>query len=132
MLLAWPGCGKGMFVIPECPRFGSETGLEHNRLLARTMALATAHLHDHPHVTEVRKTGMILAIELVKDEVHRLPYPWQERRGRIVYVHGLSRGVLLRPLRDVIYFMSPYAITEDEIRFMAEVATEGIERAIAE
>ena len=33
---------------------------------------------------------------------------------------------------DVIYFMPPYVITEDEIRFMAEVATEGIERATAQ
>ena len=96
------------------------------------MAVATAHLHDHPHVAEVRQTGMILAIELVKDKPHRLAYPWQERRGRIVYVHGLSRGVLLRPLGDVIYFMPPYVITEDEIRLMAEVATEGIERATAQ
>jgi adenosylmethionine-8-amino-7-oxononanoate aminotransferase len=39
---------------------------------------------------------------------------------------------LLRPLGDVIYFMPPYVITEDEIRFMAEVATEGIERAAAQ
>jgi len=85
-----------------------------------------------PHVIEVRQTGMILAIELVKDKAHRVPYRWQERRRRIVYVHGLSRGVLLRPLGDVIYFMPPYVITEDEIRFMAEAATEGIERATAE
>jgi adenosylmethionine-8-amino-7-oxononanoate aminotransferase len=40
--------------------------------------------------------------------------------------------VLLRPLGDVIYFMPSYAITEDEIRLVAEVATEGIERATAE
>jgi adenosylmethionine---8-amino-7-oxononanoate aminotransferase len=80
----------------------------------------------------VRQTSMILAIELVKDKPHRLPYPWQERHGRFVYVHGLSRGVLLRPLGDVIYFMPPYVITEDEIRLMAEVATEGIERATAQ
>jgi adenosylmethionine---8-amino-7-oxononanoate aminotransferase len=38
----------------------------------------------------------------------------------------------LRPLGDVIYFMPPYVISEDEIRLMAEVATEGIERATAE
>ncbi len=112
--------------------FDERPVLEHNRLLARTMAAATAHLHDHPHVAEVRQTGMILAIELVKDKVHRVPYPWQERRGRIVYVHGLSRGVLLRPLGDVVYFMPPYVITEDEIRLMVEVATEGIERATAQ
>jgi adenosylmethionine-8-amino-7-oxononanoate aminotransferase len=105
--------------------------LEDNRRLARAMAEATAHLHDHPHVAEVRQTGMILAIELVKDKAGRVPYPWQERRGRAVYVHALSRGVLLRPLGDVIYFMPPYVITEDQIRLLAEVATEGIDLATA-
>ncbi|MGH8515224.1 MAG: adenosylmethionine--8-amino-7-oxononanoate transaminase, partial [Gammaproteobacteria bacterium] len=56
--------------------FGERPVLETNRLLARTMAAATAHLYDHPHVAEVRQTGMILAIELVKDKAHRVPYPW--------------------------------------------------------
>jgi hypothetical protein len=84
-----------------------------------------------PPVAEVRQTSMILAIRLVKDKTHRVPTVGGGR-GRIVYVHGLSRGVLLRPLGDVIYFMPPYVITEDEIRLTAEVVTGGIERAAAE
>ena len=59
-----------------------------------------------------------------------LPLAGAPRAHRLF--HGLSRGVLLRPLGDVIYFMPPYVITEDEIRLMAEVATEGIERATAQ
>ncbi len=112
--------------------FEARPVLEDNRRLARAMAETTAELNDHPHVAEVRQTGMILAIELVEDKANRVSYPWQERRGRRVYVHGLTRGVLLRPLGDVIYFMPPYVITEDEIRLMAEVAIEGIERATAQ
>jgi adenosylmethionine-8-amino-7-oxononanoate aminotransferase len=72
---------------------------------------------------------MILAIEMVKDQRSRQPYPWQERRGLHVYRHGLTRGVLLRPLGNVIYFMPPYIITPDEIRLMAAVAMEGIDLA---
>jgi adenosylmethionine-8-amino-7-oxononanoate aminotransferase len=36
--------------------------------------------------------------------------------------------VLLRPLGNVIYFMPPYVITEEEIDRMMEVAYEGIGR----
>ncbi|MEW6037230.1 MAG: adenosylmethionine--8-amino-7-oxononanoate transaminase [Pseudomonadota bacterium] len=100
--------------------------LGRNRELARCMAAATAHFREHPHVADVRQRGMILAIEMVKDKATREPYPWQERRGLRVYRHALERGVLLRPLGNVIYFMPPYVITPEQIRLMAEVAWEGL------
>src|SRR5207302_1085018 len=78
-------------------------------------------LADHPHVAEVRQRGMILAIELAADKASRAPYPWQERRGLRVYRHALTRGVLLRPIGNVVYFMPPYVITPAEIDLMVEV-----------
>lgn len=100
-----------------------------NDKLARIMRDATLHFQDHPHVAEVRQTGMILAIEMVKDKATKQAYPWQERRGLKVYRYALSRGVLLRPLGDVIYFMPPYVINPEEIRTVAKVAMEGIDIA---
>jgi adenosylmethionine-8-amino-7-oxononanoate aminotransferase len=38
-----------------------------NRALARRIGEALAPLADHPHVAEVRQTGMIAAVEFVKD-----------------------------------------------------------------
>jgi adenosylmethionine-8-amino-7-oxononanoate aminotransferase len=105
--------------------------IEKNRSLAQTMAKVAARFHDHPHVAEVRQTGMILAIELVKNKATREPYPWQERRGVKVYQYALSKGVLLRPLGNVIYFMPPYIITEDELILLAEVAWQGIQHAVS-
>jgi adenosylmethionine---8-amino-7-oxononanoate aminotransferase len=104
--------------------------IEKNHQLAKTMAKVTARFHDHPHVAEVRQTGMILAIELVKNKATREPYPWQERRGVKVYQYALPKGVLLRPLGNVIYFMPPYVITEDELLLLAEVAWQGIQHAV--
>ena len=109
--------------------FEQDDTLAHNRGLAALMTEAAASLNDHPHVAEVRQTGMILAIEMVKDKPSRKPYPWQERRGLEVFRHALTRGVLLRPLGSVIYFMPPYVISPDEIRLMGDVAAEGIDRA---
>lgn len=103
--------------------------IENNRKLAQVMAEATQSLRDHPHVGEVRQQGMILAIEMFKDKIKKEPYPWQERRGLRVYEYALEKGALLRPLGNVIYFMPPYVITPAQIRQLAEIAEEGINRA---
>ncbi|HLD13525.1 MAG TPA: adenosylmethionine--8-amino-7-oxononanoate transaminase [Burkholderiales bacterium] len=111
--------------------FRDDDVLARNQALAAHMARAAERFKAHPHVAEIRQTGMILAIEMAKDKKSRESYPWQERRGRIVYRHALERGALLRPLGDVVYFMPPYVITPEEIDFLAEVAWEGINLATA-
>ncbi|MDD1621522.1 MAG: adenosylmethionine--8-amino-7-oxononanoate transaminase [Methylococcaceae bacterium] len=110
--------------------FQHQDVIGNNLKLAAAMAKAVERFQDHPNVAEVRQTGMIVAIELVKNKSAREPYPWQQRRGLKVYRHALSHGVLLRPLGNVIYFMPPYVITEKEINMMAEVAWQGIQRAV--
>lgn len=100
--------------------------LKQNRARAAAMSEATAHFAEHPNVADVRQTGMITAIELAKNRDTREPFPWQERRGLRVYQHGLRNGVLLRPLGNVVYFMPPYVITEQQIQTMTRVGWEGI------
>jgi adenosylmethionine-8-amino-7-oxononanoate aminotransferase len=109
--------------------FREDHTLELNRALAEHMGARARVLEDHPHVAEVRQRGMIVAIELTADKASRAPYPWQERRGLAIYRHALTRGVLLRPIGNVVYFMPPYVITRAEIDLIVEVAREGIERA---
>lgn len=110
--------------------FAEDNVLARNRGLAQVMGEATAHLADHPHIAEVRQTGMILAMEMVQDKATKTPFPWQERRGMRVYQHALERGALLRPLGNVVYFIPPYVITPEQIRWLAEVATEGIDLTV--
>jgi adenosylmethionine-8-amino-7-oxononanoate aminotransferase len=109
--------------------FQTQDVLGNNRRLAAVMDKVTQRFTEHPHVAEVRRTGMILAIELIKNKHTREAYPWQQRRGLRVYQYALSKGVLLRPLGNVIYFMPPYVINEQEIALMAEVAWQGLQLA---
>jgi adenosylmethionine-8-amino-7-oxononanoate aminotransferase len=51
------------------------------------------------------------------------------RVGLRIYRHALTRGVLLRPIGGVVYFMPPYVVTPEEIDLMVSVAREGIELA---
>jgi adenosylmethionine---8-amino-7-oxononanoate aminotransferase len=111
--------------------FRAHDVLAGNRALAAHMGARARALAEHPHVAEVRQCGMILAAEFVRDRAQRTPYPWQERRGLALYRHALSRGVLLRPIGNVVYFMPPYVVTPAEIDLMVEVAHEGITLACA-
>jgi adenosylmethionine-8-amino-7-oxononanoate aminotransferase len=110
--------------------FERESVIERNRALAAHLGRSATRLADHPHVAEIRQTGMILAIDVVRDRANHTPYPWQERRGRRMHRHALEQGVLLRPLGETIYFMPPYVITPGEIDHMIDVAAAAIDTAV--
>ena len=110
--------------------FEQDDVINNNHKLAKKMADCTAHFVDHPNVYEVRQHGMTLAIELVKNKATKESFPWQERRGLTVYQHALKKGILLRPLGNVIYFMPPYVIDEGQIEMLANTAWEGIQLAV--
>ncbi|MEO1941473.1 MAG: adenosylmethionine--8-amino-7-oxononanoate transaminase [Campylobacterales bacterium] len=96
--------------------------LERNRQKSQYIWEQLEQFRELPNVKEVRQTGMIGAVEMID-------YPVQERRGLVVYQYGLEKGVLLRPLGNVIYFMPPYTISLSEIDLMMEVAYNGIKLA---
>jgi len=102
-----------------------------NRALARRIGEALAPLADHPHVAEVRQTGMIAAVEFVKDRVRGERYDWRERRGLRAYEYALGQGALLRPIGNVIYLMPPYVIQPEEIDWLAGVARGALDAACA-
>ena len=110
--------------------FQQQPILENNKRLAAIMSRLVVRFNEHLHIAEVRQTGMVVAIELVKNKYTKEPYPWQERRGQKVYQYALSKGVLLRPLGNVIYFMPPYVITEEQLIMLVEVAFDAINQAI--
>lgn len=109
--------------------FEEEDWHARNRRTAALMREAVADLENHPHVGDIRQTGMILAMEMVADRERMTPWDWKERRGMRVYEYALQNGVLLRPIGNVVYFLPPYVITEPEIAQLAEVAAGGIDRA---
>jgi adenosylmethionine-8-amino-7-oxononanoate aminotransferase len=47
-------------------------------------------------------------------------------RGLQIHRYTLSKGLLLRPLGNVIYFMPPYVITPGELTLMFDLAWEAM------
>ena len=58
-------------------------------------------------VGEIRQKGLMAGIELVQDRPTRQPFPPEKRIGQRVCREARERGVLLRPLGDVIVVMPP-------------------------
>jgi adenosylmethionine-8-amino-7-oxononanoate aminotransferase len=109
--------------------FSTDDTIQRNRPKAAYLARCAKRLESHPHVTEVRQCGMIVAVEFAKNKRTREAYPWQERRGQRIYLSSLAQGVLLRPIGDVVYFMPPYIVDESEMDLMVQAAEAGIEKA---
>ncbi|KFN49259.1 adenosylmethionine--8-amino-7-oxononanoate transaminase [Arenimonas composti] len=112
--------------------FAEDDVLAGNARRAARMAELAAPLRDHPNVAEVRQTGMILAIELVADRPTRAPFAASRRAGLRAYRHAIERGVVLRPLGDILYWMPPYCVGEEELQHLADVTTTAIAAACAD
>ncbi len=109
--------------------FEKEGVLERLQGSIRTLQEALEPLKALPHVGEVRQIGLVAGIELVRDRRSKEPYPLEEKRGFRVCRIARERGLLLRPLGNVIVLMPPLSITEGEIRWMVQVVGEAIEEA---
>ena len=79
-----------------------------------------AELAKLPHITNVRRTGMIAAMDLVDPETGE-PFPSDERRGVRAYQYALEHELLLRPLCNTLYWMPPYVLDEADYRHVFEV-----------
>jgi adenosylmethionine-8-amino-7-oxononanoate aminotransferase len=90
-----------------------------------------APLRDHPQVGEVRQRGLMVGIELVSNRATKETYPAATRMGHRVVLEARARGVMLRPLGDVVVLMPPLSISEDELRMLASVTGQAIDAAIA-
>ena len=78
------------------------------------------YFHGKNYIKNYRHLGMIGAIELKEIE-------GVERVGRRIAAIALEKGVLIRPIGNIVYFMPPYIITEEEINTMLQVCQESIE-----
>jgi adenosylmethionine-8-amino-7-oxononanoate aminotransferase len=83
---------------------------------APKLAAMLDELRDLPHVGDIRQLGYMVGIELVEDRATRRPFDPKRRVGADVCNRVRARGVILRPLGDVIVLMPPPAMGTDDLR----------------
>ena len=94
--------------------------------LETTLATELETLWSLPQVGDIRRVGLVVGIELVKDWRTRQPFALSERTGIRVCEAMVRRGVLTRPIGNVIVLMPPYCTTSDEARHMVNALRESI------
>ncbi len=87
---------------------------------------------NHKNVGEVRHIGLINAIELVKNKTAKEPFDSKLRTGYQIYKKALKRGVILRPLGDVIYFNPPLIIEQKEMDYAVNTAFESMNEVLSD
>ncbi|HEY2760212.1 MAG TPA: adenosylmethionine--8-amino-7-oxononanoate transaminase [Pirellulales bacterium] len=90
-----------------------------------------ARIAKHPRVGDVRQCGLIAGVELVRDQMTKEPFAWEERRGWQVCEVALKEGVLVRPLGSVITIVPPLAISDAELDRICITVEQGIETTMA-
>ncbi len=122
--------------------------------LACAVAIANLEIFEHEHVLDklqakiehftkrldrfksldivgdVRQSGFMVGIELVANKDSKEPFLPKERMGHRVIMEARGRGLIIRPLGDVVILMPPLSITTDELDRLCEITYDSI-RAVA-
>ncbi len=78
------------------------------------------------NVGEVRTIGLMAGIELVADKNTKEPYPQKDTIGHKVILKAREKGVIIRPLGDIIVILPPLVIGINEIDELLSVVYDSI------
>ncbi len=107
--------------------------IEENQVL-RNVAEISSHLSrrleqisNNPHVGDIRQKGVMVGIELVADKDNKTPFDPTLRMGHQVTLAARKRGVIVRPLGDVVVLMPAIAMPVEQIDELCDAVFAAIE-----
>lgn len=83
-------------------------------------------IEDYPHVGEIRQKGFMVGIEVVKNKNTGEPYPLEEKTSWNVCDRAREKGLIIRPLGNVIVLMPPLSISHGELKSLTRITAEAI------
>ncbi len=95
----------------------------------KTMARLLQPFRQLPHVGDIRQNGLMAAIELVEEKKTKKPYPLEARMGHKVTMEARKRGLLLRPIGNVLILLPPLSTSLPELTNMVAILQASIETA---
>jgi adenosylmethionine---8-amino-7-oxononanoate aminotransferase len=103
------------------------TSVRARRQLEQALRAELKTLWSAPNVGDVRQVGLVAGVELVRDWRTREPFDLRERAGIRVCQAMARRGVLTRPIGNVIVLMPPYCTTPVQVEKMVGALRNGID-----
>lgn len=107
--------------------FESEQVVERTgRRAERLQRALAAQCSKLAHVGDIRQWGLMVGIELVSDRATRTPYDPCSKMGNRVILEARTRGVIIRPIGNVVILMPPLSVSESQIDLLVSVVTDSI------
>jgi adenosylmethionine-8-amino-7-oxononanoate aminotransferase len=108
----------------------NEKSIHARQNLEKNLRNELASLWSLPNVGDIRHVGLVAGIELVKDWRTRKPFNLHDRAGIRVCEAMAARGVLTRPIGNVIALMPPYCTTPAQLKKMVTVLRQSISKTL--
>jgi adenosylmethionine-8-amino-7-oxononanoate aminotransferase len=112
------GCAVALASIDKLLDGGVMSGLPER---VTTLTAQLERLRVLPVVGDIRQRGLMAGIELVRGRETREPFPADRRVGQRVCRMARDRGLMLRPLRDVVVVMPPLTIDPELVGWMGDI-----------
>jgi adenosylmethionine-8-amino-7-oxononanoate aminotransferase len=110
----------------------SPESIQQRIALQKALQENLGRLWDLPQVGDIRQVGLAAGIELVDDWRTRAPFPLEQRAGIRVCEAMARRGVLTRPIGNVIVIMPPYCTTPAQVERIISVLGESVSEVFGE
>lgn len=86
-----------------------------------------APLEALPQVGDIRQRGFMVGVELVKEKTTKALYPLGAKVGHRVAAIARSKGLILRPIGNVLVLIPPLSISDKELEKLVDILKESIE-----
>ncbi|MFL3667139.1 MAG: aminotransferase class III-fold pyridoxal phosphate-dependent enzyme, partial [Verrucomicrobiota bacterium] len=107
-----------------------KTAATRRKKLAANLHTEAKRLWSLSQVGDIRQAGCVLAIELVRDWRTREPFKMAEQAGIRVCDGLAKRGVLTRPVGNVIVIMPPFCTTQQQVKKIFSALHDSIEETL--
>lgn len=78
------------------------------------------------HVGDIRQVGFMVGIELMEDPKRGKAYPYEAKMGIRTILEARRRGLIIRPLGNVIVLMPPLSISSKDLIRMVRIVGDAI------
>jgi len=72
----------------------------------------------------------MVGIELMEDPARKIPFPPEQMIGHRIITRARDKGVIIRPLGDVIILMRPLSISADELDFLLDAVHDAVREVL--
>lgn len=106
--------------------FKKDKTLYHLQKKIEVLKNELSFLTELKHVGDIRQKGFMAGIELVLDKEKKLPFSFDKKIAIKVCRRARDKGVILRPLGNVIVILPPLSIKLKDVKMLVKVIKECI------